>query len=101
MKLAQLHKKQTLTIPQRKPAPPTASRSGARPENRPDAEANRPPAQPLTTLLMKWFTFIMAIGLVVTTVLGLYMSFKFNRDRRVVWGLLVGGTLLPLVIALA
>jgi hypothetical protein len=50
---------------------------------------------------MKWFTFIMALGLVTTTLLGIYMSFKYNRDRRLVWGLLIAGAVLPTVIALA
>jgi len=99
MKLAQLHKKQTLALGQKKPTPPEASRPQS--ENRPGAEATTPPPQPMATLLMKWFTFLMGLGLVTTTLLGIYMSFKYNRDRRLVWGLLITGAVLPTVIALA
>jgi hypothetical protein len=102
MKLAQLHKKQTLALGQKKPAPQDASRpAAAHPENRTETGETKPPSQPAATLLMKWFTFIMALGLVTTTLLGIYMSFKYNRDRRLVWGLLIAGAVLPTVIALA
>lgn len=100
MKLAQLHKKQTLAIVQKKPAPQEAGNPAAHTENRAGAETAKPQSQPAGTLLMKWFTFVMAIGLVTTTLLGIYMSFKYNRDRRVVWGLLIAGTVLPTLIAL-
>jgi hypothetical protein len=35
--------------------------------------------------------------------LGIYMAFKFNRSRALVWGLLFGGTAFPaaLVILMA
>ncbi len=101
MKLAQLHKKQTLALGQKKPAPQEASGAAAHPQNRTATEEAKPPSQPAATLLMKWFTFIMGLGLVTTTLLGIYMSFKYNRDRRVVWGLLIAGALLPTMIALA
>jgi hypothetical protein len=92
MKLAQLHKKQTLTIAPKKPAPQDAKRGAS--------EAAKP-SMPTATLLMKWFTFLMGVGLVVTTLLGIYMSFKYNRNRLLVWGLLIAGTVLPAIFALA
>jgi hypothetical protein len=101
VKLGQLHKKQTLTLPPRRPAPPEARRTASEaPPARP-AEPNTPPQQPLSQLLMKWFTLLMGTGMVTTTLLGIYMSFKYNRDRRLVWGLLIAGTVLPTVISLA
>ncbi len=100
MKLAQLHKKQTLTIAPKKPVRQTVDRPAERRASRPAPEATEPHAQPISTLVMKWFTFLMAIGLSTTTLLGIYMAFKYNRDRRLVWGLLLVGTVLPTVIAL-
>ncbi len=101
MKLAQLHKKQTLTLAEKKAPPQETNRPVAHEVNRPAVQPPKPPSQPTSTLLMKWFTFLMALGLVTTTFLGIYMSFKYNRDRRVVWGLLIAGAVLPTVIALA
>lgn len=97
MKLAQLHKKQTLVLPPKRPPAQNASRPEA--ESRPSPEANKPPVQPASTLLMKWFTFLMGIGLDTTTLLGIYMAFKYNRDRRLVWGLLIVGAVLPTLFA--
>jgi hypothetical protein len=37
----------------------------------------------------------MSIGLVLTTVLGIYMAFKFNRSRALIWSLLSVGTAIP------
>jgi hypothetical protein len=40
----------------------------------------------------------MAIGLIFTTFLGVYMAFKFNRSRILVWSLLSAGTAFPAVL---
>lgn len=40
----------------------------------------------------------MALGLVSTSILGIYMAFKYNRDKRVVWGLIILGVILPSVL---
>jgi hypothetical protein len=37
----------------------------------------------------------MALGLVTTTLLGIYMAFKYNRSRIIVWGLLIAGVVIP------
>lgn len=47
---------------------------------------------------LKFFLVLMAISLISTTLLGIYMSFKYNRDQRIVWGLLILGTVLPIVL---
>ena len=96
-KLAQLHKKQNLNT---KPA-------GARPAKKPEdqvkpREENRPAPKPdkPATFAFKVFTGLMSIGLILTTVLGLFMTFQFARDKRVTWALLILGTLLPLAMIL-
>jgi hypothetical protein len=53
-----------------------------------------------SSLLLKWFVVLMAVGLIATTILGIYMAFKFNRDKRVVAGLIVAGILIPVVALL-
>jgi hypothetical protein len=50
-----------------------------------------------STALM-WFFLFTAIGIIISTGLGIIMAFNLNRDRRVIWGLLVSGTVLPIVL---
>jgi hypothetical protein len=87
-KLAQIHKKQTIQIRQKPPAPPQGRRN--------ERETPRPKIQqPLSTTLLKWFVFLMALGLITTSTLGVYMAFQYTRDRRMIWALLVLGTIIP------
>ncbi len=91
-KMAQIHKKQNLET--RPPAPPAAR--GGEPAKQP-AE-NRPapkPVKPATTAF-KAFTGAMSIGLISTTLLGIFMTFQFARDKRVTWVLLILGTIMQL-----
>jgi len=53
-----------------------------------------------SSVLLKWFVVLMAVGLIATTLLGIYMAFKFNRDKRVVCGLIILGIVIPLVALL-
>jgi len=46
---------------------------------------------------LKLFVLLMAIGLSLTSFLGIYMAFKYNRDRRIIMGLLIAGTTLPIL----
>ncbi len=40
----------------------------------------------------------MAAGLITSTTLGIYMAFQYNRDRRLLWALLLAGAFLPLLL---
>lgn len=96
-KLAQLHKKQTLQMRPKRKGPPEPARPEAQ-ARRKGSEGPQPPAQqPISTYLMKSFVFIMALGLMTTSLLGIYMAFQYNRSRRVIWVLLVAGTVLPIL----
>lgn len=90
---------------------------GERPEGRPPGSAHRPPEagagaathggpphgqgpgeerqQGPSPLPLKIYVALMSAGLFATTLLGIWMAFKYSRDKRVVWGLLAAGTLLP------
>jgi hypothetical protein len=87
-KMAQLHKKQTLQT--RPPRPQAGVQEPARPPRRPE--------QPKSNLPLKCFVAAASIGLIITSVLGVYMAFRFGRDKRLIWGLLVAGTVLPLLL---
>lgn len=91
--IASIHKNQQLQGEEREKAdrPPP---KGAPPEARKsEAEPKGPSPWPL-----KWFVVLMSIGLITTTLLGIYMAFKYSRNKLVVWGLLALGTVLPFVL---
>jgi hypothetical protein len=105
-KLASIHKDQT--VAERHGPPPGLSGEQKRsPE--PD-EARRPRQQPqggrsseerksnTLTLALKCFFLATAFGLIFSTLLGIYMAFKFNQSRALVWGMLFLGTAIPLTL---
>jgi ABC-type dipeptide/oligopeptide/nickel transport system permease component len=47
---------------------------------------------------LKGFFLATAVGLILSTLLGIYMAFKFNRSRAMVWGLLLLGTAIPVAL---
>jgi hypothetical protein len=46
----------------------------------------------------RWFVLAMAVGFVVTDILGVVMAFKFTRERWIVWLCLVAGFILPVLL---
>jgi hypothetical protein len=100
VKLAQIHKKQDLAVrpPGRKKVP--AADREATPA-RPAQEPARPQSNMLFVYLLKWFVALMGLGLTFTTALGIIMAFQFARDKRVIWLLLVLGTLIPAALIFA
>lgn len=87
-KMAQVHKKQNLQLHPKRPGP------AGQPERRPE----KAPEQQSSNVPLKCFVAALSIGLVITSVLGVYMAFKFGRDKRQVWGLLAAGTVTPLLL---
>lgn len=51
--------------------------------------------RPHSSAALQVFVVLMAIGLITTSLLGIYMAFKYNRDRRVIWGCLLMGIAFP------
>jgi hypothetical protein len=89
--LAQLHKKQTTTVPVRKPRPATDT---AKPDKSP---APAPAAPPKNHIAMKAFFLLVALGLFTSTLTGTYMAYKYSRSKLVVTCLLLAGIILPLI----
>lgn len=50
------------------------------------------------SLPLQWFVVIMSVGLISTSALGIYMAFKYIRDKRVVFGLIILGFVIPLAL---
>lgn len=47
---------------------------------------------------LQWFVVIMSLGLISTSLLGIYMAFKYNRDKRLVFGLIILGIVIPIAL---
>jgi hypothetical protein len=93
VEMAQLHKKQTLSLPKEK-----TKASQSEPEPRDPADHKKTVHSQKSTLPLKCFVLVMSVGLIATTLLGIYMAFRFGGDPRLIWGMLIGGTLLPIAM---
>ena len=49
---------------------------------------------------MEWFVFGMSLGLIGTTLLGIYMAYAFSPSKGVTSVLLVSGFVIPVLILL-
>jgi hypothetical protein len=118
--LGQIHKKQTTVVPVRKLPPPD------KPADRPDkpndkpttdkSQSTPPAAQPAPTappkspevlaqkphnaLPLKIFFLLVAIGLFVSTLTGLYMSYKYIRNRTLITAILIAGIAIPILLTI-
>jgi hypothetical protein len=125
--LGQLHKKQTLVVPVRRPEPPATAKVGA-PKPIPaasEASAAPPtairrqegvdasPQKPLTAKVaepaalpvkkknlwpMKIFFAIVSISLLLSTFTGLYMAYKYARNKTLVTACWIAGLVIPVLL---
>ena len=93
VEMAQIHKKQDMRLPKEKSKPKQDESTAADLATRKKAA---PPRE--STLPFKCFVLVMSAGLMATTLLGIYMAFRLGGDRRLIWGMLLGGTLLPIAM---
>jgi hypothetical protein len=49
---------------------------------------------------LKWLFLAVAIGLMTSTLLGLWLAFTYRRRKRLVFGLFAAGVILPLLLVL-
>jgi hypothetical protein len=93
--LSQLHKKGTIYLPPRRPQPaPQAAAAGKVEAPKPQPSApSQPPHNPLP---MKIFFGITALGLVVSTLTGLYMAWQYTRRKGLVAAVFVAGIVIPI-----
>ena len=98
-KLGQLHKKQTLVLPNRRPQPPTAEKQHdtAAPAAKP-AEPATPAPKQKNLLPMKLFFALVSIGLFTSTITGLYMSYKYIRNAKLITATWVAGIIIPVLL---
>jgi uncharacterized iron-regulated membrane protein len=103
--LAQIHKKQTPVVPARKLPPPdkpaadkpaTVPPQPSSPPKAPDA----PAPKTHNPLPLKIFFLLVSIGLFVSTLTGLYMSYRYLRNRLLITAILVAGIVIPIVLTI-
>jgi hypothetical protein len=95
--LGQLHKKQTTVVPVRK-LPPTEKAAVPEDKSQPGAATPSPAVPKPHTLPLKIFFLIVSIGLFTSTITGLYMSYKYIRNRVLVTAVLIAGTIIPIIL---
>jgi len=97
-KLGQVHIHQRFALKPKRPAPAAASAPSAAAVAKPapPREAEKP-ADPAKALLKALF-FAAAVGLAVSTVLGVWISLLAPRGRGLILGLLAAGAVAPILL---
>jgi hypothetical protein len=102
--LAQLHKKQTTVVPVRKarPADKTTFAGSNGAEHKADGFSRPEPAGAAAPqkrhLPMKIFFLLVSVSLLLSTLTGIYMAYKYSRGWLVLTGLLMAGIVVPLLL---
>lgn len=100
--LAQIHKKQTSVVPQRRPRPveeaTKPNRAAGPASDQPVRPVDAPATKPKGHLPMKIFFLIVSIGLFLSALTGIYMAYKYTHRKLLIGGLLAAGTVIPLVL---
>ena len=93
-KLSEVHIHQRFAVsPKKRPGPPKAGPATPAPP-----AAARPPEAEEAVPPIKWVFLAVAIGLVLSTVLGLWMGLTQSRSRRLAFALLATGAVAPVLL---
>ena len=96
--LAQIHKKQTPIVPNKKTPPP--DKAAADKPSKSESNPSDAPTPKHNALPLKIFFLLVSIGLFLSTLSGIYMSYKYIRNRRLITALLLAGIILPIVLTI-
>lgn len=96
--LGNLHKDQVLSKPERHHGPPpgAADDGGHAAPDHADRDHDQGPKA--STLALKWFFEVVAVGLAASTLLGLWIGLRMTRTPRLSWGFLIAGVAVPVLI---
>jgi hypothetical protein len=115
--LGQIHKKQTTVVPVRKLPPPdklsnknadkqpdksqSAPTTATQPAHSPSPQSSDAPApKPHNTLPLKIFFLLLSIGLFISAMSGIYMSYKYIRNRGLITAILIAGVVIPVLLTI-
>lgn len=103
--MAAIHKNAALENSERRKPPksPVAATRDAKDtphgdEDAPQSDEEGAASHRPSPLPLKIYVFAMSLGLIASTATGVWMAFQYKHDRRILWGLLAAGTLLPLLL---
>jgi len=100
-KLSAVHKDQVFEEPHAKPAPDHDAPGTAAPQTAAAGGGGRPAEaedekQSVSTYALKWFFTLVAVGLIVSTLIGIWMGTTQTRRKGLAWILLIVGTVVPI-----
>ena len=99
-RMGRLHKDQVFAPEKKRPAPPAASApASAQPAVAARAEAPRP-GPTLSKRLLQWFFTLVSVGLVVSTLLGVWMGAVVSRWKISARWMLAAGAVVPVLLIL-
>lgn len=100
VRMAQLHKKQTLYVPPPKIRENKESRAQLKPIATDPAlvAPKKNPDDNKTKFALKCFVFVMSFGLMLSTILGVIMALRYGGDARMVWLTVLLGVLFPVAV---
>jgi len=107
--LAQIHKKQTTVVPVRKLPPPEREKPTDKAASAPaqpgaaipaPSPAATPAPRAPNAMPLKIFFLVVSVGLFVSTLSGLYMSYKYIHNKALITITLIAGTVLPIILAM-
>ena len=94
VQMAQLHKKQTLSVPAAK------SKLAKSPADLPAATPRKSTEGVGSKFALKCFVFVMSLALMLTTILGVVMALRYGGEPRIVWMVVALGSLFPVAVVL-
>jgi hypothetical protein len=112
-KLGSLHKDQRFAVKGKRPAPAAAKPAAAEDADHADADHDHadaapatataakvkaPEAKPFKEMALKWLFLAVAVGLVLSTLMGVWMGLTFARSKGLAWILLLAGAALPVLL---
>ena len=101
-KLGRMHMDQVYALKKKKAEPAAVSVEAPVPVSVPVEAAKPEPksAPPLSKVLLQWFFTLVAVGLVLSTLLGVWMGVMVSRSKITARWLLLAGTVLPVLMLL-
>ena len=98
--LGNLHKDQVLSKPGRPHGPPPSAAPAPEKAGPAAAPEHDDDAPKIKTYVLKWVFALVAIGLLFSTCLGLWIGLRFTRTPLLSWGLLAVGAAIPVLVLL-
>ncbi len=97
-KLGRLHKDQVFALGHHRGPPAEHTARGAVPTHRPAPDED---TAAVSTVLLKWFFLAVALGLIASTLFGVWIGLTRVRGKRTTLLFLAAGTIMPIVLLFA